>query len=122
MVELIAPRIGGVALSDGTAVAARQMIDGGPSVLYDAVAVLASVEGAAMLALDAAAKDFVTDAHAHCKLIGHVGSASGLLEAAGVAEMIDDGYVALDGGDAHSFIVACRQVRCWDREDKVHAH
>ena len=50
---------------------AHQTIDGGPSVLYDAVAILASAEGAALLAADAAAKDFVTDAHAHCKFIAY---------------------------------------------------
>ena len=54
---------------------AHQKIDGGPSVLYDAVVVLASADGAALLASDAAAKDFVTDAHAHCKFIGHAASA-----------------------------------------------
>ena len=64
--------------------------------LYDAVAVLASADGAALLALDAAAKDFVTDAHAHCKFVGHVATAAALFQAAGVADLIDDGYVALD--------------------------
>ena len=85
MLELIAPKIGGVTLTDGTHVVADQNVDGGPSVLYDAVALLPSIDGAAALALDAAAKDFVTDAHAHCKFIGHVASAAELLQAAGVA-------------------------------------
>ena len=40
VLELVAPKIGGVTLSDGTPVPAKQKIDGGPSVLYDAVAVL----------------------------------------------------------------------------------
>ena len=68
---------------------------------------------------DAAAKDFVTDAHAHCKFIGHVASAAALLQAAGVADLVDGGYVALDGGDAAAFIAACRLVRFWEREPKV---
>ncbi len=55
-----------------------------------------------MLATDAAAKDFVTDAHAHCKFIGHTSEPQALLDAAGVADLIDDGYVALDGdGPGH---------------------
>ncbi len=41
-VELIAPAVGGVDVSDGTRVRADQQIDGAPSVLYDAVAILAS--------------------------------------------------------------------------------
>ncbi len=117
--ELIAPRVGGVTLSDGTAVPADQNVDGGPSVLYDAVAVLASADGAAQLATDAAAKDFLTDAHAHCKIIGHVASAEALLHVAGVAELMDDGYVPVDD-DAGAFITACRTVRHWDREPTVH--
>ncbi len=40
VLELIAPKIGGVTLSDGSQVPADQNVDGGPSVLYDAVAVL----------------------------------------------------------------------------------
>jgi len=54
--QVIAPKIGGVTLSDGTAVAANHKIDGGPSVLFDAVAVVVAEAGAAMLANDAAAK------------------------------------------------------------------
>ena len=119
VLELIAPKIGGVTLSDGSRVPADQNVDGGPSVLYDAVVVLASVDGAATLALDAAAKDFVTDAHAHSKFIGHVTASDELLRAAGLTDLIDDGYVALDEGDVDRFLHACRQVRFWDREPTV---
>ena len=38
--EIIAPKVGGAKASDGSLIAADQMIDGGPSVLYDAVALL----------------------------------------------------------------------------------
>lgn len=44
-VELIAPTVGGVTLSDGTIKPAHHKIDGGPSVLFDAVAVIPSEEG-----------------------------------------------------------------------------
>ena len=54
LVELIAPQIGGVVTERRQrSLPAHQKIDGGPSVLYDAVAVLASAEGAALLAADA---------------------------------------------------------------------
>jgi catalase len=46
MVEFVAPMVGGVEASDGTWIEAKQKIDGGPSVLYDAVAIVASPEGA----------------------------------------------------------------------------
>ena len=58
--EVIAPHVGGATLSDGQLVPAKQKIDGGPSVLYDAVVVLASEAGAAMLAKLPPAKDFVS--------------------------------------------------------------
>jgi catalase len=118
--DVIAPKIGGATLSDGTLVAADQNIDGGPSVLYDAVAVLASAEGAALLAFDAATKDFLTDAHAHCKIVGHVAAAAPLFDAAGLTALVDDGYVALDDG-ADAYVTACRLVRFWDREPTVDA-
>jgi len=118
--ELIAPKIGGVDLSDGTHVDADQNVDGGPSVLYDAVALLVSADGATALAVDAAAKDFVTDAHAHCKVIGYVASAQALLDAAGVADVMDDGYISLEA-DAKSFVKSCRALRFWEREPSVHA-
>ena len=38
--EIIAPKVGGAKVSDGSLIAADQMIDGGPSVFYDAVALL----------------------------------------------------------------------------------
>ena len=88
--------------------------------LYDAVAVLASADGAALLAAHAPAKDFVTDAHAHCKFVGHVASAAELFQAAGLASLIDAGYIDLAGG-ADAFLTACRQVRFWEREPTVDA-
>ena len=63
-----------------------------------------------------AAQDFVTDAYAHCKFIGYVAAAAPLLEAAGVADRVDDGFVALDGDGAGQFVERCRDLRFWDRE------
>lgn len=115
--EVVAPKIGGVTLSDGTAVAAKQKIDGGPSVLFDAVAVVASEEGAALLAIDAAAKDFVTDAFAHCKYIGLTAEAQALFEKAGIANDLDEACLPLaTAKDAGAFLTACRALRHWPRE------
>src|SRR4029079_18977931 len=46
------PMLGCVEADDCTWIEAKQMVGGGPSVLYDAVAVLATKEGAAQLAND----------------------------------------------------------------------
>jgi len=116
VLEVIAPTIDGVDLDDGTHLPAQQMLGGGPSVVYDAVAVVASAEGAATLAETPAAKDFVTDAHNHKKFVGHVPAISALLAATGLADKIDDGYVDLSGrGAGKRFVEACRAVRHWER-------
>ncbi len=70
MVELVAPTVGGFEASSGDWIEADHMIDGGPSVLFDAVALVLSDEAADRLTREAAARDFVADAFAHCKFIG----------------------------------------------------
>ena len=118
--EVIAPKIGGVTLSDGTKVPAHQKIDGGPSVLFDAVAVLASKDGATLLAGDATAKDFATDAFAHCKFIGYSREAMVLFEKAGLADDLDEGCIELAGArDARAFLKVCGALRLWEREARV---
>ncbi|MET0626905.1 MAG: catalase, partial [Acidimicrobiia bacterium] len=114
--EFVAPQVGGFVTGDDTLMEADQKLEGGPSVLFDAVVILASDEGSAALADNPAARDFIADAFAHCKFIGHVASAQPLLEAAGVAERMDDGFVDLDDDGAAAFVTACRDLRFWDRE------
>lgn len=78
--ELIAPKVGGVIASDGTLIKAHHMIDGGPSVLFDAVALLTSAAAIDDLINEAVARDFVADAFQHCKFIGYDQSALPLLQ------------------------------------------
>jgi catalase len=118
--EVVAPKIGGVTLSDGQALAARHKIDGGPSVLFDAVAVIPSADGSQLLAKDAPALDFVGDAFAHCKFIGFTDGAMALLAAAGIADKLDEGCIKLTApADAADFIGSCAPLRVWERELKV---
>ncbi len=118
--EVVAPKICGVILSNGTKVAAKQKIDGGPSVLFDAVAILASKDGAKLLAGDSCAKDFVNDAFAHCKFIGYSSEAALVFEKAGLAKDLDEACIKLaTKADAMSFVKACRALRHWERETKI---
>ncbi|WP_082765600.1 MULTISPECIES: catalase [unclassified Phenylobacterium] len=120
VVEVIAPKIAGAVLSDGALVPAKQKIDGGPSVLFDVVAVLASPEGAALLAGDGAARDFVHDAFGHCKFIGYSAAAELLLDKAGLLPMLDEACVPLAAAkDAKAFLDLAAQLRHWPRELKV---
>ncbi len=118
LLEIVAPKVGGVEASDGSWIEAKQKLDGGPSVLYDAVALLPSEEGAKLLAKEPAARDFVADAFAHMKFIGHTQAASVLFEKAGIAENLDAGFIALNSkDDCSAFVAACRKVRYWQRSN-----
>ena len=120
VVKLVAPMVGGVKASDGSWIPADEKIDGGPSVVFDAIAVLLSDTGAQLLTDEATARDFVADAYAHCKFIGHTAAAIPLLEKAGIAPERDSGIVELKKpGDAAIFAQACRQLRFWERETTV---
>jgi catalase len=118
--EVIAPKIGGVTLSDGTKVAAKQKIDGGPSVLFDAVAVVVSEAGGALLAGDAVTQDFVRDAFGHCKFIGLTKEAEPIFVKGGIADLLDDACIPLASAkDAAAFVDAIAALRFWPRELKV---
>ncbi|MEO8130644.1 MAG: catalase, partial [Bryobacteraceae bacterium] len=120
MLEIIAPAIGGVKSSDGTVIPADQKIGGGPSVLYDAVAILASQDGASMLLKNGSVKDFISDAFAHLKFIGWVPAAMPLFEKAGIAGDMDEGFIKLTDAKATAdFVAACRKVRLWKRGEVV---
>jgi catalase len=120
LLEIVAPNVGGVEASDGTWVEAKQMLGGGPSVLYDAVAVLASAENAALLANDSAAKDFVADAFAHCKFIAYSADTVLLFDKTGLTDALDEGCLALNKkADAKAFVAMCRNLRFWEREPQV---
>jgi catalase len=118
LLKLVAPNVGGVKASDGSWIDADEKIDGGPSVVFDAVALLLSAEGAALLMNEATARDFIADAYAHCKFIAHSAAAQPLLDKAGVTA--DAGIVPLaKAADATAFVQTCRKLRHWDREATV---
>lgn len=120
--EIIAPTVGGVEASDGTRVAADQKIGGGPSVLYDAVAVLPSEEGAASLMKSGPARDFISDAFVHLKFIAWVNAALPLFARAGIGKEMDQGCIELTGAKSVAgFVAACRNIRMWEREPSVSA-
>ncbi|MFC3204892.1 catalase [Aquamicrobium soli] len=120
VMEVVAPKVGGVEAADGSWIEGRYMIDGGPSVLFDAVALVLSEEGAQRLTDEAAARDFVADAFAHCKFIAFTPAAVSLLRKAGVDPDADEGMINLDDPKAITrFIESCRKLRLWSREMAV---
>ena len=112
--KLVAPRVGGVRLADGTLRPADGQLAGTPSVLFDAVAVLLSADGAQALGGEAAAIDFVRDAFGHLKALAIDEGGQALLQKAGVAP--DAGVIA--ASDTARFIAAAK-TRQWGREASV---
>jgi catalase len=113
-VKIIAPKVVGAKLAGGSSIAADGQLAGSPSVLFDAVAIVLSVEGGKALSSESAAVDFVRDAFGHLKAIAADKGAQELLKAAGIAQ--DAGMVSAD--DVGRFISAAK-TRQWSREQSV---
>ncbi len=113
-VKVVAARVGGTRMSDGKVLPADGQLAGTPSVVFDAVAIVLSASGAATLAKEAAATEFVRDAFGHLKGIGVDAGGRALLEAAGVPT--DDAVVDVRHPRAFVDVAKTRQ---WDREARV---
>lgn len=118
-IELVAQKIGGVKLSDSRWLNAQQRLDGAPSVLYDAIAIIISSQKISEFINDPIAREFVADAYLHNKFIGYVKDALSLLYKAGIPNNLDKGCIRLDNQTSHHFIKLCRSLRFWEREMKV---
>ena len=108
---LIAPQLLAVATKPKPTDADGQLA-GTPSVTVDAIALVLSEAGAAALCNEAAAVQFVADAFAHLKAIGHTPGAQALLDRAGV--VADEGVTPL----GKAFVKAATR-RFYDREPSV---
>lgn len=116
-VEIVAEKVGGVTTARGKTIEAHEKLDGAPSVLYDAVAVIASEEGAAKLGRMHGARAFLADAHAHKKFIALSPEARDGFWPKAVPADPDEGVMTLEAGDdAEAFLKACAALRFWDRE------
>ena len=94
--------------------AADGQLAGTPSVVFDAVAVILSEEGAKALMMEGAAIDFVRDAFGHLKAIAADNGAQTLLKKANIGK--DAGVV--NANNEAAFIAAAK-TRQWDREKSI---
>ena len=118
VLKLIAPHVGGVNATDGSLIEADEKLDGGPSVLFDAVALLISDEGAKLLQNESTARDFIADAFAHLKFMAYTKAAAPLLAKAGVQP--DEGCTDLSGSTGvKDFVKSCAKLRYWERAGHV---
>ena len=108
---LVAPKVGGAKLADGSKKKAHGQLAGSPSQIFDAVAVVLSAEGCKTLLKEGAAVQWVMDAFGHLKAVAANAASKPLLDKAGVeadAGVVDLGKIATAG-----------TKRYWDREPKV---
>jgi catalase len=114
IVKIVAPKIGGTKLAGGSMLAADGQLAGTPSVLFDAVAIVLSDEGAKALSIESAAVDFVRDAFGHLKAIATDKGGQALLKTANIGK--DAGVVSANDEDA---FIAAAKTRQWGREKSV---
>jgi catalase len=114
IVRVVAPKLGGAALSDGEKFAADGQLTGTPSVMFDAVAIVLSDEAGKVRSKEAAVVDFVRDAFGHLKAIAASSGAQAVLQAGGIGK--DAGVVG--ASDSEAFAAAAKTGH-WDREAKV---
>jgi len=113
-VKLIAPRLGGIRLSDGKEAAIDGQLAGSPSAQFDAVASIIPLESGKKLAKQAAAQNWFRDAFGHLKAIAACKGTHAILDAAGVKP--DAGVV--DPSDTKAFVKAAVS-RIWEREPSL---
>jgi catalase len=115
--EIVALKIAGVELSNGRSLPADEQLNGAPSALYDAIAIVASKQGIKQLLKEQNASNFIRDAFSHYKFIAYVEETIPLLEKAGIKDNLDAGCVLLTDNNVDSFVSLCGKLRFWDRED-----
>ncbi|WP_211250397.1 catalase [Simplicispira psychrophila] len=113
-VKIVAPKVGGAQLDDGSHLAADGQLAGTPSALFDAVASVLAPERGAKLAKEAAAVDWFRDAFGHLKAIAACQGSQPILQAAGIQP--DAGVMAPSNTAA---FVAAAKTRQWEREPKL---
>jgi catalase len=119
--QLIAPVVGGVITAQNERLEVDHKVEGGPSVLFDAVVLAPSVEGGAKLALQAEAVNFLRDAYGHLKVIGYLPSVAPMLVKAGIDAKPDNdpGLVSLELSSVDDFLERAAAGRVWVREPWV---
>jgi catalase len=118
VLAVIAPKVGGATDNTGKLLEADFPLSAGPSFFFDAAVILATEEGAADLATQAAARDWVSDAFGHLKYLGHTTGAQPLLDRAGVKP--DAGVISLTNLKAIAkFVSAAKKGRVWEREPNL---
>jgi catalase len=116
MVEMIGPRIANVKGSDGQKMDMDHKVGGGPSVVFDAVAVIGGREGMDELCALPPAREFVANSYSHYKFVAYNDAAVALFDKTGLPKDLDKGFLNLSkGASAADFLKSCKKLRFWER-------
>ncbi len=123
---VVSMKRGGFRSAEGALEPADFFVQGGPSVLFDAVVLLGGSAPPAAFLMDAAARGYAADAFAHLKAIAADEGGVALLAKAGITEAdFDEAVVPLAAkvtpAMVSRFIQAAMRHRLWSREAKVNA-
>jgi catalase len=115
--EVVAPKAGAIAGKGGKPIPVDHLVQGGPSIFFDAVVAAPSAPGAEKLLRLPPAIDWIRDAFAHLKVIGVVSTAAKLAAKAGID--LDEGVITMaKPKDIDRFVAAAKNGRIWAREPK----
>ncbi|BBK31329.1 catalase [Stella humosa] len=123
---IVSMKRGGFQSAEGPVVPADFFVQGGPSILFDAVVLLGGSQPPAAFLMDAAAKHFAADAFAHLKTIAADDGGVALLAKAGIGQAdFDEAVVPLSAkvtpAAISRFVASAARHRLWSREAKVSA-
>ena len=107
----------GILDSDGGSIDVAEIVDGGPSVLFDSVAVIVPEAEVETLAAEPSACQFVADAINHRKYVLLNAAALGLFAKAGFpdADQLEGVMLMSKARDAKNYLEECAKLRCWER-------
>ena len=110
--KLVAPKVNGITLSNKTKIKADGQLAGTPSQIFDAVAVILSDSGTAMMLTEGAAVQWIMDAFGHLKAIAYTKEALPLL---------DKAHITADAGvvEWNKAFVKAAAKRYFEREPHV---
>ena len=115
MVDLILENIGSLKTDTGEEYRGDEKTDGAPSVLYDAVIILATKDKIGEMKKSLPFRDFVNDAYFHKKFIGYNQEIEDDIVELLPIEQADAGMIAMKGNNPANFFEKVSALRFWDR-------
>ena len=118
--RIVGPRVGPTQMRGGESIDADASFENEPGFLFDALVLPDGDEAAEALAVDANLMDSVRTTYRHCKPMLVIGTATRLLDEAGIVQGVDPSLIVAAAGDLQgsiaSFVKAVGAPRHFERE------